>query len=60
MSRAEVAIIDLLRKKEEHYVFNSLTIKAISEENKATIWLSDDATLISELNSDVKVKKLIS
>ena len=58
MSRAEVAIIDLLRKKEEHYVFNSLTIKAISEENKATIWLSDDATLISELNSDVKVNKI--
>lgn len=58
MSRAEVAIIDLLRKKEEHYVFNSLTIKAISEENKAIIWLSDDATLISELNSDIKVNKI--
>ncbi|EOZ4637472.1 hypothetical protein ACQRKX_000387 [Enterobacter cloacae] len=58
MSRAEVAIIDLLRKNEEHYVFNSLTIKAISEENNASVWLSDDATLIDELMSDVKVNKI--
>lgn len=58
MSTAEVAIIDLLRKNEEHYVFNSLTIKAISEVNKTTVWLSDDATLIDELKSDVKVNKI--
>lgn len=58
MSRAEVAIIDLLRKNEEHYVFNSLTIKAISEETNASVWLSDDATLIDELMSDVKVNKI--
>lgn len=58
MSRTEVAIIDLLRKNEEHYVFNSLTIKAISEGSNARVWLSDDATLIDELMSDVKVNKI--
>lgn len=58
MSNADVAIIDLIRKKEEHYVFNYLTIKAIGESFNVQAWLSDDATFLHELNPTIKVNRI--
>lgn len=55
MTNTKVKVIDLLRKNEEHYVFNSLSIKAIHEKYDTEIWVSEDSTYLDELDVGVKV-----
>lgn len=59
MSRSKVAIIDLIRRKEEHYTFNFITINSlINLYDRAECWLSADVSYLDDIKDKAKINKL--
>lgn len=55
----KIVAVDLIRKKEEHYVFNKLTLNALASITKEIdFYLSDDSALLDEFRGNISVHKM--
>lgn len=59
MQTEKVIVVDLIRKKEEHQVFNNLTLKALSSVMKhIDCFLSEDSVLLDDIPKNIHVRKV--
>lgn len=59
MKTDSLVVIDLIRKKEEHYVFNNVTIKALSTLAKSIdFYLSNDSALLDDMPNNIITHKV--
>lgn len=60
MKTDSLVIVDLIRKKEEHYVFNNITIKALSTLAKSIdFYLSNDSALLDDMPDNIVTHKVM-